>query len=118
MSHEIITYKGKEILYANYSACKTNEEALLVLEKSFEKLRSSPIKMRVLVNVENAVGTREFQKKAKELSKATEGKVLKRAVLGISGMKKVLLMGFNNFTKTKAHPFDTKEEALEFLVSD
>ena len=118
MGHEIIKYKGKSILFADYSTCKNKEEIFALLESSVEVLSNSPEKLRVLINVERVSGTREFQKRAKELGEKTEDKVLKRAVLGITGLKKVLLMGFNNFTKKKAHPFDTKEEALEFLVAD
>lgn len=118
MSHEIIQYKGKDILYVDYSQCRNIEESLTLIESSIKLLKSRPGKTLVLVNVNKVTGSREFMKKSKELNESTRDKVAKRAVIGVTGMKKVLLMGFNKFAKTAAVPFDSKEAAMEFLVAE
>lgn len=59
-------------------------------------------------------------KRTKEINENYGHKISKRAVLGITGIKKILLAGYNKVSGkgVKAIPFDTKEEALEYLVSD
>lgn len=44
-------------------------------------------------------------------------KTTKAAVIEISGLKKMLLKKYNDFTGDRIIAFDTKEEALEYLTS-
>jgi hypothetical protein len=45
-----------------------------------------------------------------------DARTIKNTALGINGVKKILLSAYNITVKNKLIPFDTKEEALEFLV--
>ncbi len=42
----------------------------------------------------------------------------KVALLGVTGLKKLMLWGYNTVAKKQVLSFDTKEEALEYLVQD
>ena len=44
--------------------------------------------------------------------------ISKSAILGINKPKAILLRGVNLFSKLDVRAFDTKEEALDWLVSE
>jgi len=69
----------------------------------------------MLIGFTNQHGSREYMHELRDLN----DKVSKRAVLGISGIKKVLLTGYNKLSGkgTKAIPFDIKEKTLAYWVS-
>lgn len=116
MSHQYITHKSKEILFIDYSGCETKEEVFKILEESTGIIAQHAGGALVLVNFEGLSGSREIMQKVKEMSGKVDHKVAKRAVLGVTGLKKILLQGFNRVAKTKAVPFDTKDQALDFLI--
>ncbi len=117
MSFSYITYKGKKILYVDYTQCKTTEDMLKVLE-SVKREYETTTHMFITVNdFRGTYGSSEFMKRASQLGKEVfDKRTLKTTVLGITGIKKILLNGYNSLVKTKLIPFDTKEEALEYLV--
>jgi len=118
MSISWIEYKGKNILYMQYKG-KTKEEMLQMLEEIAEIHIKSEEKLLTLDDFEGAFAFDEFMKKAKELDKEIFSKKTKRgAILGVKGIKKILLKAFNSITLVQVQPFDTKEEALEYLVKD
>ena len=113
-----ITHQGKEIVYVDYSPCKTEEERFDVLQQTANHLIKHPGGALVLANFTGQFGRREFMNKAKELEAKYGHNVAKRAVIGVDGLKKVLLMGFNRFSQSKKSvPFDTRAEALEYLTT-
>lgn len=118
MLGEFIKYKGRAIWYADYSRCRTKEDVVELLENTRHVFLSSE-EVLVLINVNDFFASKEYLQLAKELNKELGHKVARRAILGISGVKKVLLMGFNRLTSRKAVavPFNSKEEALDYLVS-
>jgi hypothetical protein len=44
-------------------------------------------------------------------------KTIKSAVLGVTGIKKILLVVYSKFSKDDVVAFDRYEDALEYLVS-
>ena len=57
-------------------------------------------------------------KKASEYGKEVfNERTSKNAAIGVSGIKKILLQAYNLVVKDKLLPFNTKEEALEYLIS-
>ena len=115
--HQFITYKGKEILYADYSGCKSMDEMMTVLESSSQVLINHPDKLLILINYEGAYASMDYMKRAKRMSAETHHKVAKRAIIGMTEIQAILLKTFNRFAKDKAYAFKTKEQALEFLIS-
>lgn len=117
MSAELIKYNGRKIVFGDYSECKTKEkmiEKLLEVEQLMHKQHGMVL---YLADLTNTHGSREFMKAAKEVANRTfNHKVERAALLGIVGIKKVLLNGFNAVSKYKFEPFDNKELALEFLT--
>jgi len=118
MSLSYINYKGKKVLYVDYRQCKTTQEMLNVLEESKKLYESCSDSFLTINDFTGTTGSSEFMQKVKQYGKSTfDGRTTKSAILGISGIKKILLNGYNSLVKRKIVPFDTKEEALEYLVS-
>ena len=111
-----MTYKGKKILYNDYRNLQGSEipdilDAILSLT-----LKSGEKGYLNLVDVRDSYANKEtidaFNKGAKAVKDITD----KTAVLGITGVKKILLNVVNKFSNMGAKAFDTIEEAKEWLV--
>ena len=117
MSISYLNHKGKKILYINYSNCKTVEDTLAVLEMVKNEYFKTVGTMLTLNDFSGAYGSTEYMKKANEYAKEIFNKrTAKNAAIGVTGIKKILLQSHNLLVKDKIVPFNTKEEALDYLV--
>lgn len=73
--------------------------------------------VRLLIDVTGAPGSAEYMARAKLVGQRAGHKVEKRAIVGITGLKKILFQGFVRIVKGNNRSFDTRERAMEFLVS-
>lgn len=117
MRVEWISHKGKKILFINYSEIKSQGEMLEVLNESLKIIREASGTILALSDMTNASVGPDFMKEAKEKGKELAGKAEKTAILGITGLKSMLLKGYNLFTGETMKPFSTREEALDYLAS-
>lgn len=69
-----------------------------------------------LVNITDAFATPKFTAYIRQLGKDTKHIPVKGAVVGITGAKKVLLMGYNRLLGGAMKPFDDEESAKDYLV--
>jgi len=92
---------------------------LKLLHETCEILKNSPERVPLLTSFENTTGTTEFMNEVKRLGKEVISlKTTKTALLGISGVKNVLVQGYIFFTgENKLKTFQTEKEALDWLVS-
>lgn len=119
MSVELITHNGRTVVFGDFTACNNKEKMINKLHELEDLMRRQPGKVLYLADLNKTHGSIEFMNAAKDVAKRTfDSKVEKAALLGITGMKKVLLNGFNAVSKHKFLAFDTKERALEFLTSN
>lgn len=117
MSISYINHKGKKILYIDYTNCKTIEETLSVLELVKQEYINTKEQLLTLNNFEGAFASTAYMNKASQYGKEIfNARTSKNAALGITGIKKILLLGYNAIVKDKLMPFDTKLEALDYLV--
>ena len=118
MSVQIISHKGKTIVLADYSVCK-NQEELLAKHLEVEKvIRKQGKEVLTLVDVTGTSLNSEFMAAAKDLARRTlNSHVPKGAILGVTGLKKALLLGFNVVATIKWLPFETKVEAMDYLIA-
>lgn len=106
-------------MYIDYTQCKSVEDTLKVLELVKDEYLKTKDKLITLNNFEGAFGSTEYMKKAsKYANEIFNDKTSKNAAIGITGIKKILLQGYNAVVKDKVHQFNTKEEALDFLTAD
>jgi hypothetical protein len=114
MSVEWIEHKGRRILRVDLSGLR-DDQVVETVELEAKMIAESPTKVLILANVEGAsIATLE---QVKRLGKDTIGpKTLKSAVLGITGLKGILLRAYNTFAGSSSRPFETESEALKWLV--
>lgn len=112
-----IQHKGKKIMYVDYTHCKNPKELMDVLDEVRREYERTTETFIALADFRGTFGNSEFMKKANQLAKDhLDKRTLKTAVLGVTGIKKILLNGYNALINNKLVAFDTKEEALEYLV--
>ncbi len=118
MPVSVIEHQGVKILFVDYSGMKKKEEMISTLHEVVEFFENYPDKIRTLIDLTDAAGNSEWMNESKKYGKQVGDKTIKSAIIGITGMKKVLLMGYNAVVNGRLKPFDTKEQALAYLVKD
>ena len=113
-----IEYKGKKILSVDYRGANSLEDMVNVLHQEVNIEKTLKEKTVVLANFEGTHGSGEYMSELKKLGKEVRNeKTSKTALLGITGVKKVLLSAYIAFTGDKnLRPFDNEEDALAWLI--
>ncbi len=113
---EHITYNGKKIVYIDYRGLSEDK----MIEKA-EALKTWLLENKAyhlrLVNISDTYAKPKFTSYIRQLGKETKDIPFKGAIVGITGAKRVLLTGYNRLLGGKMKPFDTEEEAKNYLVS-
>jgi hypothetical protein len=117
MSISYIQHQGKKILYIDYSNCKTVNDTIILLEMTREFYLKSDEKFYCLNNFTGCASNNEYMELAKKYAREVfANRNIKEACFGISNIQRILLAAYNLVAKDKIVAFNTKEEALEFLV--
>lgn len=117
MSISYINHKGKKIMFCDYSQCKTKEETIHVLDLAREEYLKSDEHFLVLNDFSGGMISNEFMDTAKKYgTELFDKRTPKTTNIGITGMKKVFLSTYNLFVRNKLTFFNTKLEALDYLV--
>ena len=113
-----IEHKGKKIIHLDYTNLNSRdkESFYLVLDEANEFIMSAGNDLLILVDIRDSFGDSEISKRMKVDGKMEKPYIHKEAVVGITGVKKVLLKGINLFTNIGITPFETIEEAKDWLV--
>ncbi|WP_425392091.1 STAS/SEC14 domain-containing protein [Ekhidna sp.] len=113
-----ITHKGRKILYVNFKDMKSKEVVLANLEDMKKHYVEASDKIYLLLDVRGTFTDPEVMDRLKHYGKQYfKGKSEKRAVLGVSGIKKIMLKGYALVTNTDVKPFEDEEEAKNYLAS-
>ena len=121
MKSHWMEYKGKRIFIADYSGFDDDVVALRAeIEQAISTLEKEPEgSALVLANVEGTSGTVANANALKEQLPRSAHVARKRAVVGVTGMKRFFLSTFAVIAgRGSATPFDTLEQALDWLVKD
>jgi|SRR5512138_346894 hypothetical protein len=113
-----IQHNGKEIFLLDCSNCKPGE-VHEIIDECARQVRARPEKSVLTMTI--AGGGKfdnETVNRLKELTKGNEPYVKKAALVGITGLYKVIVMAIATFSRREFHMFDTVEEAQEYLTSD
>jgi hypothetical protein len=113
-----IMHKGRRILSVNYSGLQ--HEPLLAVIKQVRAFYEGQAKASVLamVDVRGALGSQDVVGELKDVATATRDLDKKSAIIGITGLKKVLLSTINRFSGHDMKAFENEQDALEWLVSE
>lgn len=113
---EWLTYKGKEILYDDYRNLQANEFPPLVNAIYNLTLETGKKNLLIIVDVTDSYANKEAVEAFNIAAKDSKEITSKTAVLGITGLKKIFLNVVNKFSNIGAKPFDSIEEAKEWLI--
>ena len=112
-----IDYKGKKILFIDMKGAKS-EEMLTIIEEQKKIIDESSEPVLLLNDFRDTFASSEYMDRAKKYGKEQKDKIKKTALLGIQGIKKILVrtyIMFSNNENTKI--FDNIEEAKEYLIN-
>lgn len=114
-----IPYKGRQILYIDYSNLKSSKEVCPVIAKLTEMVHSMSAKQLFLTDATDGSADKDTMAALKRVAQLCKERdvVEKECIVGIKGIKKVLLKAVNTFAKSNIVMFDTQEEAMEWLVA-
>lgn len=111
-----IFHKGKEIIYVDYRG-ESEEEMLDTASKLKDLLLKDNKEHLRLINITEAYATTRFTSYIREMGKETKHIPTKAAIVGITGAKKVLLLGYNRILGGVMRPFDDETSAKDYLVT-
>ena len=115
-----IEYKEHRILFSNYADLSAEEltEAVAVVDAELlPKYRDLPPgSVLSLADVTNAVASKESIAALKNSVKKWQPLYKKQAVYGLSSFQRIFLNAVNKFSGGNIIHFDTREEALEWLI--
>ena len=110
--------RGKKYLFVDYRGLKTEQDLLGLLEQYAQIVKSSPGKVMALADFTETSLSSNYMNRVKTLGKEVfTVKVHKTAVLGVVGLKKILMQGYLTFTGDKnTRAFTSEAEALNWLA--
>ncbi len=107
----------KKLAFVDYSNMKPAEliaEAERVHNEARDHL--SGLKMKVLVDISGVLMNSDAVRAIKGSTKRDSAMVEKTAIVGVSGLKRILADAIATFSGTRTKYFETKAEALEWLT--
>ncbi|MGL1889296.1 MAG: hypothetical protein OCD76_22470 [Reichenbachiella sp.] len=117
MSISYIELEGQKIMYADYSGCPETDQQIDLLDKVAVEITAFNPPIPLLVSYDGVSGGVKYMTKLKEYGNTVFKKHMKcSAVLGITGLKKILFNGYSRATGAKnIAAFSSREEALEWI---
>jgi hypothetical protein len=115
---KIISYKGKNIVFNDYSHLKTKEDVEKVINQAAEIIQVQ--KANTVLSLINFEGTHFNKPIIKAFSKAAQENkpyIKASAIYGVSGLGRIVIDGVIKLTGRKLPTFSTEEEAKNYLVS-
>jgi hypothetical protein len=116
MKSRQIDYKGLRIFYADYSDYGRDIGALRAEVDHFDAVIEQQKGALVLVDIRNTVTSSEVVSLMKESTARTKGHVARTAVVGVSGIQRVLAQAVARFAGEPLMLFNDVEAAKEWLV--
>jgi len=113
-----IQHKGREIYMLDCSDCRP-ENIVEIIDECARQVQVRPEKsVRTLTIAGGGKFDTVVLQKLKDLTRDNAPYVDKAAVVGITGLYKVVMNTIKMFSKREFHLFDSIEEAKDFLASD
>lgn len=117
--YQVLTHRGKQIYFSDYRGLM-GEALAQQIHKNVSlgvELGNRGIRDRLtLVDFTDTIATQEVMDALKESAIKQKSNIKATAVVGVTGMRKHLLGVVNRLTGIGARPFDTLEQAKDWLV--
>ena len=112
-----LMYKGKEIFYTDYRGLDDDEMTSAVHEVVDYLLDLNRPTLQ-LTNITGVYFTPKILKLLTTLTPRVEHLIIKDAVVGVTGAKRVLFQAYNAIVNGNAKTFDDEQTAKDWLVGD
>lgn len=111
-----ITHRGQQVLVHNY-ADLANEEYTDSINRRVAEIRDAGTRdILLLLDVTDSYIDRDTLSTFRQAGKDVRPYVRKLAVIGVSGVQRYFLHLINQFSKIGAEPFETEQEAIDWLT--
>jgi hypothetical protein len=118
MRLKTITFKGKDILYMDFSGLKTVPEIKEVIEEGKKIFHSQPpFSTLSLANIEEMHFNNQIKDLFMEYVKSNKPFVKASAIIGVTGLKQVVFNGIMKMTGREVKSFDDENQAKMWLIS-
>lgn len=111
-----IDYKGLRLYYADYSGFGRDLDALRAEVDAFDAIVEQQQNALVLVDIRDTVTSSEVVSLMKESTARTKGHVARTAVVGVSGIQRVLAQAVARFAGEPLVLFKDVDAAKEWLA--
>jgi hypothetical protein len=115
---QFIMHRGKRVLSINYAQCDVAQMKAVAEEGHRMIARELPNSVLTLNDVTGTSFDHESVEILKSKVAANAPYVKRAAVVGISGLQRLIYEAVKLFTKRSIPLFSTREEALDWLVQD
>jgi|SRR5215472_18936827 hypothetical protein len=113
-----ITHKGKPIMMIDFSHCEAKEMMLLLDEVKRTVERHERGSLLTLGDMTGAHIDRAVATRMKEVLVMDRPFVKRSALVGVDSVPHVFYENMKSFSKRELTPFKTREEAMDWLVSE
>lgn len=115
---EFIEHKGVRIAFLNFAHVESTELALAAIEEAAQVVQAEPFKsVRTLTHVAGSRFNGEVLEAVKRLAVNNRPYVLAGAIVGLSGLQKVVYTTVMRFSKRNIPVFGDIEAAKDWLIS-
>ena len=112
-----IEWKDRQICYHDFSNILKVEKAMAAIAESRALVRAQPLNsVLTLTNSEGSRFNREIVEALKELTKGNKPYVRAGAIIGLTGIQRVVYVAVTQFTGRRLQTFSSAEEAKDYLV--
>jgi hypothetical protein len=111
-----VKHKGQTIFLIDFSHCKGKEILLLLDQVRVDVARHAPGSVLTLADFSGAQVDKAVATKIKEVLVLDRPYVKKSAWVGTESLPHVFYENFKNFSQREFPPFETREEAMDWLV--
>jgi hypothetical protein len=112
-----LTYREKEILLLDFSNSDT-DQVMTIIDYAKELISTRPHQsLLTLTDVTSARFNEQVGQGMKEFALYNKPYVKAGAVVGITGLKRIIFGAVMAFTGRKLEPFDSREQALQWLAN-
>lgn len=112
-------HHSKEVFVVDFSNCKESQMIELIIEFRSLIIASNKPQLTLAILNDKSFLTTEFMIAfRKEKREEVTPFISKQAVVGLTDIKKMILKGYNLFFNRDIRAFDSKEAAINFLITE
>ena len=115
---EAIFRDGKEIIRIDFQGLEEDDNVIAFLTEIKNYVLNFNRPTLQLTNITGVYFTPSVMNQVSAITKETEHLVIKDAIVGVVGVKKILLQVYNTLVRGKAKAFNTEEDAIAWLVKE